>query len=315
MKKNNMINVTQLTPNSWVKNYKELCKLLDQPVRGGYQKIAQLENFKRYFSYEKQGWKYYIKEIYDTPLPSDKVSANAKYGEYIQNILLSYLSKQPRKQTNMKKAQLYQMLGMVNENYYTYHRSKKLQTLFPTVQRTDVTDFYQRADSRLNQILKVNLNSLQKRGFLTWYETYVIGMLGPRAETLTYHEANEYEIQLIESESADVLNELKLHKMTEVYMTHQEEKYYDLLSCRIKEYGWSTAFKTYHFETKMQVEAKEGYRDLLNRLIIEALDTQAVSRFEKEQAALNTDIANPQLKYPESYVQAQKTLSSNLIKL
>lgn len=54
-----------------IKNYKELCKILDLPVLGGCSKVSQLKELKRYLDYEKDGQKFIITEIYDTPLKKD----------------------------------------------------------------------------------------------------------------------------------------------------------------------------------------------------------------------------------------------------
>lgn len=50
-----------------VKNYKELCKILNVEAKGGASKIAQYKEFDRYFEYEKQGHKYIITKIYENP--------------------------------------------------------------------------------------------------------------------------------------------------------------------------------------------------------------------------------------------------------
>ena len=52
-----------------IKNYKELCKILDMPIAAGNSKILQLKELKRYCKYKKDGNKIIIAEIYDKPLP------------------------------------------------------------------------------------------------------------------------------------------------------------------------------------------------------------------------------------------------------
>lgn len=58
------LNVSTLELGMAVKNYKELCSLLKQPVLGGDSKKAQLKEFQRYFSYQKVGNKFLILDIY-----------------------------------------------------------------------------------------------------------------------------------------------------------------------------------------------------------------------------------------------------------
>lgn len=54
-----------------VKNYKELCNLLGQEIKNGKSKKYQLEEFSRYFDWEKSGQKFIITDIYDTPLTKE----------------------------------------------------------------------------------------------------------------------------------------------------------------------------------------------------------------------------------------------------
>ena len=136
MAQNNDINTSALMPGTWIKNYKELCTLLEVPVRNGYQKKKQLEDFERYFAYEKSGIKFFITEVYDTPLPEKQTHHNSKYVKYIQNILLSYLAEQSEEQINIKKAQLYLLLGMINDRYYKFHNNNKLLEILPDISKS-----------------------------------------------------------------------------------------------------------------------------------------------------------------------------------
>ena len=50
-----------------IKNYKMLCELLGQEVKSGKSKKYQLEDFARYFEWEKSGQKFIISDIYSLP--------------------------------------------------------------------------------------------------------------------------------------------------------------------------------------------------------------------------------------------------------
>lgn len=328
LKKKDTIGTSKLIAGTWIKNYKELCILLNQPVGTGNQKKRQLSEFERYFSYVKDGMKFFITEVYETPLPSNKIAHNAKYVKYIQNILLSYLSEQKEEQINIKKSQLYLLLGMINTKYYRYHNNRRLLEDLPELKASDIADFYQRCDNKLNKILKTSLDSLKRRYLLDYYETYIIGIsihLENNSEVVEYHEADDDERQLILHIQRDTLQELGMSVENEVFFKGKQSEYYNLFNERLAEYGWSMVFKTYHFiynkdhilEARDEAIAKEASMKELNDLVVEALDSQAINRFEKEQELMNQLAIVPtiKLKYPESYVQAQKTLSSNLIKL
>lgn len=65
-----------------VKNYKEMCRILGQDVKSGKSKVLQLEDWRRYIEYHKEGNKIVIDVIYDDPIEKiDKRSDgnNSKY--------------------------------------------------------------------------------------------------------------------------------------------------------------------------------------------------------------------------------------------
>ena len=82
----------QLTPNQVFKNYKELCTFLHEEVKGGCAKKAQLKDWENYFTYSKDGNKFIITEIFETP--KEKVerrggSHNTKNIQPIMDYILS----------------------------------------------------------------------------------------------------------------------------------------------------------------------------------------------------------------------------------
>lgn len=54
-----------------IKNYKEMCKILDEEEKTSNSKKAQQKEWKRYFDFSKEGQKYLIYEIYEKPLPKN----------------------------------------------------------------------------------------------------------------------------------------------------------------------------------------------------------------------------------------------------
>lgn len=78
-----------------IKNYKELCKLLEVDVKAGKSKQLQLTDFQRYFDYLKEGNKFIIKEIYNVPKVkvdnriNNKGGNNMKYSHILSDRELS----------------------------------------------------------------------------------------------------------------------------------------------------------------------------------------------------------------------------------
>lgn len=76
----NTSKVKELKVGQTFKNYKELVAFFDDKVKTGESKMCQLENYKRYFDYEKQGNKFIITEIKDVPTEKKLQGKDATYG-------------------------------------------------------------------------------------------------------------------------------------------------------------------------------------------------------------------------------------------
>ena len=61
----------EATGDNTIKNYKAMCELLNEYETTGNSKKAQLNRWKRYFDFHKDGQKFVIDEIYDEPFATD----------------------------------------------------------------------------------------------------------------------------------------------------------------------------------------------------------------------------------------------------
>ena len=76
-------NINKLNEGQFIKNYKEMCKLLDLEVKGGKGKIYQMRDIERHLKLEKPGYGFWVREIYVEPLP--KIDGRANNGGNISN--------------------------------------------------------------------------------------------------------------------------------------------------------------------------------------------------------------------------------------
>lgn len=159
------IDISKLEIGMTVKNYKLLCELLGQEVKSGKSKKYQLEEFARYFEWEKSGQKFIISDIYDAPLTKEdkrKLGNNSIYVQCIEVILLQYLSKQEGYTRTFTKRNWWEMLGMASHKYGRTPENK-LKNLDYRITSWEVRHFYQRCNKKLEQILFSALNSLKNR--------------------------------------------------------------------------------------------------------------------------------------------------------
>lgn len=78
-----------------VKNYKEMCFLLNEDAKTGKAKIKQIENWKRFFDFEKLSYsnEYIILDIYPEPFPKG-TKRNTQFTNQLAVLILKELTKQ-----------------------------------------------------------------------------------------------------------------------------------------------------------------------------------------------------------------------------
>ena len=72
------MNLKGLNEGMIINNYRELCNLLGVDIKDGKSRKLQIEEWKRYVDFERQGNKYIINKIYNTPLPIPKQDKSKK---------------------------------------------------------------------------------------------------------------------------------------------------------------------------------------------------------------------------------------------
>lgn len=160
------MNTSKLNEGMVVKNYKEMCTLLDEPYykAAGRAKDNQIEQWERYFDYERVGHNWIIKTIYNEPLP-DASKIRSIYTGLIELRIMEFLEKSIGSELFISKTKLYQMLGMASCKYFEFRQE------YHETHADDICDLYsiQRVDSKLNDILNSALSSMSKR-FLIKYQ-------------------------------------------------------------------------------------------------------------------------------------------------
>lgn len=337
------IDTTGLEIGMVVKNYKELCALLKQEVKGGKSKILQLEDFKRYFDYEKSGQKFIITDIFDVPLSKEdkrKLGNKSIYVKCIEVILLQYLSKQEGFTKTFTKRNWWELLGFVNHKYNRIS-AKELENLDYTVTPFEIKHFYQRCNKKLEQVLFSALNSLRERKLLIYDVQTVIVKSDSDAKKEKYSIASDDEKKKILQVERYILNSVMgYEKMIQVFCRFKQNEFYQSVNEKLYElYGWSHYFKQikviYTPEDikdalpKMEIDLQ---KELLNKKIIDFLNANAEEIYKKKREKYDLDCKehieqwwgngediikpnNKLWKIPDTYITAQKILTDELVKI
>ena len=294
-----------------VKNYKAMCEILGEEVKKqGKGRQLQIEEWGRYFDYEKQGHKFILGEIYATPLPKD-FSKNDVYTKYVNLLLLRMLKEEGSGDFTM--SQLLKLCGFVNENW------DDLSLLFEYAESNGISygqakywynQLYQHVFSYCTKAISRCLDRLEKRGFLIWNKRLWLQIDG-ESRLATDGETKDYlNMKMAVREDMGI-------KYINVY---NRDEYYGKLDSKLKEHGWERAYTLIHiiyatdFIDKIIKESQEEYREALlsvNGHCLEQMhkyiDTDIEKDIKKFAEKGSMDIEIARLSYDVEGIKSKKT--------
>lgn len=317
-----------------IKNYKELCKILRQEIKTGKAKQLQIEDFKRYFDFEKSGQKFIITDIYDIPLTKEdkrRLGNNSIYVKNIELILLQYLSKQENGTKTFTKRDWWELLGMANHKYNKIAK-EELKQMDPVVTTFEINHFYLRCNKKLEQILFSALNNLKNRKLI----------LEPEIQTVIVDNNYNYFLALdsdkkkiLQQERYVLKNVMGYEKISQVFCRFKQNEYYCMVNDRLNElYGWHHYFKQIKlsFIPSNIIEAIpqttiDLQKAILNEKIIKVLNENAEEKYKTDKQKWEetrhnliwgdyNSFSKPKAwDIPDTYLEAQKILTEELINI
>lgn len=309
------MNLKNIVIGMIIKNYKELCFLLEEPILDGNSKKAQMKEWSRYFDFEKQGHKFIIKEIYDIPLPED-FSENDIYSKYIQVILTKYLKEEGCGDFTM--TQLLKLCGFVNENW------DDMTLLSKYTEENNITypqskyyynQLYQHVYSYCTKALTRCLDRLSKRKFLNWKKILYIKVNNVEHEA-TIEEETKY-MNIVYS----VRQEMEINRVN----VYNRDEYYKEINKRFNECGWDNAIYLIRivyatdFIDNIIKESEEKYRqsiinvnkNCLNQMY-KYIDVDIENDIKKQANKMNEDFEIIKLCTNVDVIKNHKTKITNM---
>lgn len=219
-----------------VSNYKQLCQLLEEPIKAGNSKVAQLKEFDRYFSYDKQGNAFLIKEIFDVPKAKD--DSRQRYVQLLEPILMNYLSRYTGS-TYATWNQWFRTLGMVNVVFYNEEYRE-------TVKDDWNAHFYSLylltniAKNKMKEIVLSSLSNMKKRKLIEFEEKWRI--------VDTYGQsrfASERDVAYINEVRNEVMRKMGYSSLSPIFLSPKKQKKYTTLLHKrfLKEAKWRNVYK------------------------------------------------------------------------
>lgn len=310
-----------------VKNYNQLCSLLNLSNVRGNTKIANLKNIERFCEYQKDGQKFIIKQVFDTPKEKNdkRVKGNKSiYVTLIETILLEYFVRKNQRTLNFTKKELWEELGMVSPNYANnYDRAAfldELQEIDIRTRQWHIDKAYSNSRKKLNDITKSALNSLRNRKLIEYRDDIIVA----RKNKEYFEVTNDWQIEKILQCEREALKELGCKSLREVIFNSDKKvnmkRYTKIRNEKLhRELGFDFIFRRYsiicnrkYLEEGLQ-ENIEELKKSLNSKIIESLELQAQKDFDKNRTDLKN--GNTHFIYPNYYVDIQKLIITKILNI
>lgn len=327
-----------------IKNYKILCTTLNQEIKNGKSRTLQLKEFKRYFDWEKDGQKFIITDIYDTPLPKDdlrKKGNNSIYKSYIELILLQYLSTKEGYTKTFTKRNWLELLGMINSKYGK-EPNDKLKKIDRCINNQEINLFYVRTNRKLEQVLYTALKGLENEKLIIVEFQTVIVFKDNKGKEHRFIADDRQKRIILQIERDILTNVMGYSNMFQICIRNKLKEYYRLVNEKLYElYEWNYYYKQikiiYDQENIIDaIPSKEIIlqKQILNNKIIEFLNDNAKKIYEKKEKEydetlesylsnwigdmdyLKRKIKIPNMwRFPNTYIEAQRILTEELIRI
>ncbi len=167
-------NLIKLKVGQVIKNYNELCIILNVKPTRGKGRNYHIKEFERYCKYRKEGNKYIITEVYSEPLPKEdgRINnggniANTKYDDLMDKIVINLLIDYEYIEESF--SQIMDMIDFFTEKYVDLNKSG--YKAFAEINKIGVgvtLTYQQKLNNVVKKCLETSLNRLAKNGIITY---------------------------------------------------------------------------------------------------------------------------------------------------
>lgn len=276
------MNLDNLTVGQRYKTYKLLCETLDENVKGGNSKIAQLKDWSRYFNFKvNQNRSIEIVEIYEDVKEKEDSRCegnNSIYTKDIQILLLALLleieemedeEKNYRFKDGFARYALYSELSMINENYKILINNSLAASKLLKIYRPTIEIYCKTTSKKLKLILETAINSLVKKEII---ECKLINMV--YTEDKIYRKATSKEEIIYNKIKTSALEREGCLNFSEAYIKRRYDRVKIRIDSKLKEHNIIRFYNIYDIKLKdknyiyglMKSEQVQNLQDVRNRL-------------------------------------------------
>lgn len=322
-----------------IKNYKELCKLLEIPVKAGDSKKSQIKALEQCCKYHKEGQKFIVDEVYEnvTPVIYEKGKNPNSHGNNhigqpvfkndLEIIITDIIATEYQNKTtldkniNIPKSYMFFNSCMVNKDYLNLYNMMEKVSKDEDIPLITIDNFYNTSRTKMTKNMERALNGLKNQGLLHWEYR-----LSVKTTQNQHRLATEQEINLIKTIEVKVLQDMGYKSITEIWFTpkwktFQKEKKKLMRSELGLYYDYSSVYivPSLQFETYMSDYEKVKQSKLdVNTNMIESTIKSAEKKYNKTVKKVTgtyMDKFHMEQENPYECTFAEKKYVSDIVKL
>jgi hypothetical protein len=243
------MNKDNIVLNFKYKSYKLVCEVMEEIIKSGNSKKAQLEEWSRYFNIKRDGNGYIFLEKYEVALPKIDNRANTKgnnnlYGKYIEKLVLDILVDRYQNTKERKiyssKDKMLKSLSMVNSNYSFGKFNRKTLGSYISADIGNIKEFYLLNNKNLTESVERAFNSLANKCLVNWQivttvaidvtedDKVIIGYDNKAIKVTEEHRtANDEERDIIIHMESLVLEEMGLEGKKDAFLQDRYKEFND----------------------------------------------------------------------------------------
>lgn len=254
------MNIEKLQGIKEVKNYKAMCELLGEKIKGGDSKKAQIKEWERFIKYHKEGNRFIIDEIYTEPLEKvDGRGSTSIYEDDIQSLIIHECSLSKMENYNSIKlscSMLANKLKIINENYIVGRNDIKTLSSYMNIPVETIYDFYDSTQRKNKSIIENALNKLQDKALIKWKTEVMLCVNRNKGE---YRIALDRDLLIIAEIEQEALQYLGEESKRDVFVKRKWNDFKKKITSLFKEYEINI---DYYFDV-YNIIATEKFKEMI----------------------------------------------------
>lgn len=274
------MDIESLYEGQEIKNYKELCRILNIKDTGGNTKIKNLKTLSQYCQYSKKGNSFIINKIYGSPKIEDSYGNNCIYAKSIDKLIIHMCSITQESVYHYSEFSLNGFLlhlKMINENYKIGRNNLNKFSIYLDVPVETLYDFFNSTTKKNKDILENGLNRLKSKCLIDWYKITKLYLTSGKYKT-----ASDSDLETIKEIEQETLEKLNYKSKRDVFLSGEWNDFSKQVRIRCKElldcYCYFSVYRiinTNKFRKMLldELEKESLENDLNDKVIISAINS------------------------------------------